>query len=396
MPHVFISYVHENEIEVQRLCDELTNRGVKVWIDRNDIEPAVFWKDAIKKAIREGNFFIACFSAEYNARPQTYMNEELYLAIDMLRLKHYGQKWFIPVLLSPCEVPEIEIVALRTLRDIQWVELYKDWDDGVRRIIKVIRPEHIIGKDDAEMVLIPSGEFQMGSDNGNDDEKPVHTVYLDAFYIDVYLVTNAQYRRFVQAKGHLEPKGSAYLDGHIVPNFEPWKDSRFNGDDQPVVCVSWYDAMAYAEWSGKRLPTEAEWEKAARGGLVGKRYPWGDEEPDEKMASYGGNVKKTTPVGVYPPNSYGLYDMPGNVWEWCLDEYQKDFYKMSPRNNPLAGGNSSELLTDYRNIETLRVLRGGSWYIDPVNLCVAFRYRKDPDNWFNGYGFRCTSPRFPQ
>jgi len=140
MPNVFISYLHDNKDTVLRLRDELKANGVEVWIDCDSIEPGAFWKDAIRNAVREGDFFIACFSEEYNVRSSTDMNEELYLAIDELRLRTTDQKWFIPVLLSPCEVPDIEIGARRTLRDIQWVELYKDWKGGIQKILKVIKP----------------------------------------------------------------------------------------------------------------------------------------------------------------------------------------------------------------------------------------------------------------
>ncbi|MBM3239638.1 tetratricopeptide repeat protein [Candidatus Poribacteria bacterium] len=241
-------------------------------------------------------------------------------------------------------------------------------------------PERITAADGAEMALIPAGEFQMGSNDGGDREKPVHTVYLDAFYIDVYPVTNTQYRKFIEATGYPEP--------------QYWNDERFNQPNQPVVGVTWYYAMAYAEWVGKRLPTEAEWEKAARGGLVGKKYPWGDESPDDKRANFDLNVGKTTPVGSYPPNGYGLYDMAGNIWEWCLDEYQSDFYKTSPQNNPLAGGNLSDLLTNYKNIKTRRVLRGGSW-VGKRGMRVAFRGKYNPGVRRGYRGFRCMSPRFP-
>ncbi|MBM3238448.1 NACHT domain-containing protein [Candidatus Poribacteria bacterium] len=249
------------------------------------------------------------------------------------------------------------------------------------------------------MALIPAGEFQMGSHDGGNNEKPLHTVYLNAFYIDVYPVTNTQYRKFIEATGHPKP--------------QYWNDESFNQPQQPVVGVTWYDAMAYAEWSGKRLPTEAEWEKAARGGLVGKKYPWGDEEPNDKKANYAENVGKTTPVGSYPPNGYGLYDMAGNVWEWCLDEYKEDFYKTSPQNNPLAGLSLFELLANYQNIETRRVLRGGRWsseteYVlrggkwirdsrssDPNCLRVALRNWYLPVSRHVNDGFRCVVPRFP-
>ena len=147
------------------------------------------------------------------------------------------------------------------------------------------------------MALIPAGTFEMGSNDGRDGEKPVHTVSLDAFYIDTYPVTNAQYKKFIEAGGHDKPR--------------LWGDKRFNRPDQPVVGVTWYDAMAYCEWAGKRLPTEAEWEKAARGGLVGARFPWGDPDADGTKANYGQNENGTTPVRKYPANGYGLYDMAG-------------------------------------------------------------------------------------
>ncbi len=161
------------------------------------------------------------------------------------------------------------------------------------------------------MVLIPASEFQMGNrwedadENPNrekgyfKDEQPVHTVYVDAFYMDVYEVTNAQYQKFVEASGHRKPA-------------EFYDKPRFN---HPVVGISWKSARDYCEWAEKRLPTEAEWEKAVRGGLEGKRYPWGDSINPER-ANYGHNVRQATPVGSYPPeNSYGLYDMMGNVGE---------------------------------------------------------------------------------
>jgi len=254
-------------------------------------------------------------------------------------------------------------------------------------------PSEITAKDGAEMVLIPAGEFQMGSNGGDDHEKPVHTVDVDVFYIDKYEVTNAQYRKFVQATGHREPKGYGIVDVdgglELKDDFEPWKDSKFNGDNQPVVCVSWHDAMAYAQWAGKRLPTEAEWEKAARGGLDGEDYPWGSSR-DSSKANHGGTVGNTTPVGKYPPNGYGLYDMAGNAWEWCLDEYDSSFYAKSPKQNPIAGGSISNVIFNFTNVKSNRVLRGGSWYLNPNNLRVADRNNNLPTLTDFNIGFRCA------
>ena len=254
---------------------------------------------------------------------------------------------------------------------------------------------------DVEMVLIPAGEFEMGDhfNEGLADELPVHTVSLDDFYMDVNEVTNAQYKKFVEATGHREPKGYGFVDGEVKDGFEPWKSPDFNGDNQPVVCVSWHDAMAYAQWAGKRLPTEAEWEKAARGGLKGKRYPWGDNisHDDANYLGTGGRDTwaKTAPVGSFPPNGYGIYDMAGNVWEWCLDEYQADFYSKSPRTNPIAGAaNLDEIINNFTNLTVGRVLRGGSWFSFTDYVRVAFRVRLYPDDRrYVVYGFRCVSAR---
>ena len=138
--HVFISYVRNNKRLVQRLCGDLTKHGVKVWLDRKDIDPGVYWKRAIRKAIQDGAFFIACFSKQYNQRPKTYMNEELALAIDILRQRAIDQSWFIPVKLNRCEIPEFDIGAGKILQDIEYVELYKAWNAGIERILNVIQP----------------------------------------------------------------------------------------------------------------------------------------------------------------------------------------------------------------------------------------------------------------
>lgn len=138
MSHVFISYVRENAEAVQRLHDALTSRGIEVWLDKTKINPGVFWKEAIRKAISEGSFFIACFSKEYYDRDNTYMNEELTLAIDELRKRRRDRVWFIPVKLSKCEIPDWDICAGKTLRNIHWVELYVDWDAGIQEILRSI------------------------------------------------------------------------------------------------------------------------------------------------------------------------------------------------------------------------------------------------------------------
>ena len=242
----------------------------------------------------------------------------------------------------------------------------------------------------ADMVLIPAGDFQMGSNTGDSDEKPVHTVYVDAFYMDIHEVTNAQYKQFVDANpqwGKIRIP-TDYHDGEYLKH---WNGNNYptGKEDRPVVYVSWYGAMAYAQWARKRLPTEAEWEKAARGGLVGRKYPWGNSI-DPSQANYGSHVGDTTTVGSHPPNKYGLYDMAGNVWEWCLDAYEGDFYKNSPSRNPIAGeGVIRHITNNFTNVKTTRVLRGGSWITFPLDLRVAARFRLNPTIALIG-GFRCV------
>ena len=232
------------------------------------------------------------------------------------------------------------------------------------------------------MVLIPAGEFQMGSDDGERDEKPIHTVYLDAFYIDPYEVTVGEYKRFLEDTNHRPLPSSV---------------SRTSPTDQhPVVEVSWHDAMAYAQWAGKRLPTEAEWEKAARGGLIGQDYPW--EGPiNANKANYGKNTKsgthkeRTTPVGTYPANAYGLYDMSGNVAEWCLDTYQRKFYANGQPRNPVAGAKDVQRAIANADVNReRRVVRGGSWSFNAKSVRVANRLAEKPSLLSSDVGFRCV------
>ncbi len=242
------------------------------------------------------------------------------------------------------------------------------------------------------MVLIPAGEFQMGSNapEGDNDEQSVHTVYIDAFYMDKYEVTSAQYKKFVDANPQWQKDriDRRFYDGGYLRH---WNGNDYPSEkaDHPVVYVSWYAAMAYAQWVGKRLPTEAEWEYAARGGLSGKMYPWAGGINSSK-ANYGRNVGNTTPVSKYPPNGYGLYDMAGNVWEWCLDEYQADFYARSPCANPIAGGTITGITDYFTSATTARVLRGGSWNYGPRLMRVALRNWALPSNTYGNYGIRCT------
>jgi formylglycine-generating enzyme required for sulfatase activity len=260
------------------------------------------------------------------------------------------------------------------------------------------------------MVIVPAGKFQMGTDPGEipslvqwakdthfydnaeagwfENETPRHIVHLDAFYMDAYEVTNAQYKSFLEAnpqwrKDRVDPQ---YCESFYLSSWDGNDYPRREGD-RPVESVSWHAADAYCRWTGKRLPTEAEWEKAARGGLTGKKYPWGDSFHRDAANSGGLAFGKmdmdrwecTAPVGSFSPNGYGLYDMAGNVAEWCSDWYDEGYYAVSPQQNPAGPGSGLH-----------RVVRGGGWTGGVVDLRAAHRSGHKPTSTFSDIGFRCA------
>ena len=286
-------------------------------------------------------------------------------------------------------------------------------DDNVVNIADLVLVKNAIGGTSAldGMVLIPAGNFQMGSNDPEawDDEQPVHTVYVEAFYMDKYEVTNAAYAVFLNAKGKHIENGIVWFEltdeRALIEHVGGRYQAKAGYANHPVIEVSWYGAMAYAAWAGKRLPTEAEWEKAGRGGLAGQKYPWGNTAPNgtqcnfadqntdyswsDKTANDG--YQYTAPVGSYPSNGYGLYDMAGNVWEWCLDAYDADFYSNSLRRNPIAGAASiSDVVNNYTNVKYSRVLRGGSWF-NSLDSCGSLTATgNNPSDTYNDLGFRCA------
>ncbi len=246
------------------------------------------------------------------------------------------------------------------------------------------------------MVLIPAGEFEMGSDDTDAEvhEQPIHTVYVDAFYMDKYEVTNEQFKAFVDANPQWQ-KDRIPRSLHNSNYLHDWSGNNYPAGkaNYPVTHVSWYGAMAYAAWAGKRLPTEAEWERAARGGHAGLKYPWGNTISSVN-ANYGLNAGDTRVVGSYAANDYGLYDMVGNVWEWCLDAYDGEFYFSSFRRNPLSDVNTLSNLdlvtSDFTNVTSWRVLRGGSWFFTAQSARVSGRFGLPPTVTLPFFGFRCV------
>lgn len=292
------------------------------------------------------------------------------------------------------------------------------------------------------MVWIPAGSFVMGDpDQSFQDTTPLHRVHVDGFWMDRTEVTNTQFARFVAATGYVtvaerkpDPKdfpgakvddlvpgsqvftppredtslANPYVWWRYVPGAS-WRHPEGPGSNlvgrqnHPVVHICWYDAIAYAKWAGKRLPTEAEWEYAARGGLDRKRYCWGDEllpggkwqaniwqgrfpRENTRLDGFAG----TAPVASFPPNGYGLHDMAGNVWEWCSDFYRPDYYAVSPERNPQGPDSSFDPVEP--NISK-RVQRGGS-FLCSDSYCVRYRPgtrgKGDMDSGTSHAGFRCV------
>ncbi len=232
-------------------------------------------------------------------------------------------------------------------------------------------------KDGSALLLISAGPYYMGSEEGTAPERPRHEVELDEFRISQNPITNAQYHAFVSATGHRIP----HLDDPRVEreNWDPSSGTPPAGREMhPVVLVSWYDAVEYCRWAGGRLPTECEWERAARGGLHDEPFPWG-KRVDRTLANYDSR-DGTTPVGKYPSNRFGLNDMAGNVWEWVSDWYDAGYYGVSPKRSPTGP-----------EAGTTKVLRGGAWLLFPEFCRTSYRFRNNPKFRFNLIGFRLAT-----
>jgi serine/threonine-protein kinase len=233
---------------------------------------------------------------------------------------------------------------------------------------------------DPSPVSVAAGPFVMGSERGAADERPVHRVELSAFALDRHEVTNRRYRRCVEAGACTPP---ALSSSHLRPRY--YGNAVF--DDYPVILVGWEQAERYCRFAGGRLPTEAEWEKAARGPAPDAReYPWGDDEPDCLRANLGGAgacVGDTDRVGRRPAGAspYGALDMAGNVWEWVADWYAPDAHRSSAPRDPLGPGTG-----------TLKVMRGGCWESGASSLRVSCRKAELPAAWADNVGFRCAYP----
>jgi formylglycine-generating enzyme required for sulfatase activity len=236
---------------------------------------------------------------------------------------------------------------------------------------RAIKHDHERKNKTAPMVLVSAGPFPMGREGANPDEQPIHRVLLNAFFIDAYEVTVAEYAKFLENE---EP------DPPLL-----WKEAQQDENRQkPVLGVDWYDAAAYCRWAGKRLPTEAEWEKAARG-TDSRMYPWGNEPPTSVHGNFGNESAKgytaAAKVGSFEKGKspYGIFDLAGNVWEWVADRYDEHYYQHSPQHNPQGPATGP-----------LRVLRGGAWNSALTIIASANRNANVPSDRRSDVGFRCA------
>ncbi len=424
---IFLAHASEDKPRARKLYDDLKARGFDPWLDAVDLMPGQIWKAEIPKAIRQAEMFLACLSSR-SIEKRGYVQREFREALSAFAERPPGSIYLIPVRLDDCVVPDLDIPDLGLkLRDIQWVDL---WEEGAfdrlvatiehafasvvlpeissEEVLAPIMPPEQKAADQArrgtreqaqaaktkllgegkgtlvtvfrdidaswclELVVVPRGRFTMGSPSHErgrfNDEGPQHRV--DIGYdlaVGRYPITFDEYDRFAQATGQDAPSDRGWGRGL-----------------RPVMKISWQDAQAYVEWLARetresyRLLSEAEWEYACRAGTT-TRYWWGNEISPQN-ANCGRSVAKTTEVGTYPSNSWGLHDMHGDVWEWCEDCWNENYEGAPDDGSAWTSGDCGR-----------RVLRGGAWCVKAVDLRSASRFRYGAVNRSEIIGFRVAS-----
>ncbi|MDB9423714.1 SUMF1/EgtB/PvdO family nonheme iron enzyme [Microcystis aeruginosa CS-564/01] len=436
---IFLAHASEDKPAVLALYNRLKQAGYKPWLDKKDLIPGQIWRDEIPKAIKASQIFLACLSAK-SANKQGYIQRELRIALDTLGEMLPGTIFFIPMRLEECEIPDLRMSEVGlNLRDIHRLDYWEE--DGFEQLERAIgyqfklEPEEpkqllsvfnfeVVGVNakgeqirkeskqsqyfrqdlgkgiTLEMVAIPGGTFLMGTEDeeierlvkkfnweGFRRERPQHEVTVPPFFMGKYPITQAQWKAIA---------ATAKIDIDLETN-----PSSFKGDELPVESVNWYQATEFCKRLSRetkreyRLPSEAEWEYACRAGTTTPFY-FGEtimgelanynaynsyaEEPD------GEYQNETTPVGQFPPNAFGLYDMHGNVWEWCADTWHDNY-----DGAPTDGSAWIENEDDNRS-----PLRAGSWFSLPINCRSASRNasksRRD-DSGFNGFRVVCGAGR---
>jgi toxoflavin biosynthesis protein ToxD len=384
---VFLCHSKDDKPKVRELYRRLVADGFDAWLDEEKLLPGQDWDLEIRKAVRESDVVVVCLS-NGSLTKAGYVQKEIRFALDVADEQPEGAIYLIPARLEDCQVPS-------RLNKWQWVNLFhnrgseylkQSLESRAKYLSVVLAPPF-----EPKMIWIPAGKFLMGSTKEQatqafrdgvdkdwvEQEQPQHTVELSDYSIGKYPITNREYQFFVQDTRYNPPSG--------------WIGDRFPAENgnHPVVNISWYDAVNYSKWlSDKtkkqyRLPTEAEWEKAARGedGLI---YPWGSKFDPKSSNTLEAQIGDTSEVGQFSPygdSPYGCADMAGNVWEWCADWFDAEEYKNKDRikdpQGPLVG--------------TYRVLRGGSFASSPGSVRCAHRNRLHRSNFDLRYGFRVVS-----
>ncbi len=378
---VFLCHSSGDKPAVRTLYQRLCADDIEPWLDEEDLLPGQKWEQEIPQAVRAADAILVCLSRS-SITKEGYVQKEIMYALDAAKEKPEGTIFLIPLRLEDCEIPD-------RLKDWQVGNLFEE--RGYEKLLRALRvranalgltslassapsqqsaaaklPPLIRNSIGMELVLIPAGEFRMGAEDGNDDEKPVHLVRISRpFYLGKYAVTQAQWEAVMGENR-----------------------SHFTGDpSRPVERVSWTDVQEFLRRLGEkdggkpyRLPTEAEWEYAARAGAA-TSYCFGKESSQlGEYAWYEENTGGTThPVGKLKPNAWGLYDVHGNVWEWVQDWYDAAYYQRSPVEDP-RGPEQGQY----------RVVRGGSWSNEPWDGRVSVRGGGGPGDRGGVIGFRCA------
>jgi formylglycine-generating enzyme len=391
-PHqVFISHAHEDDTFAHRLAKDLRSEGWSVWIAPDSIQPGETWVESINRGLDESSYFLLVLTPAAAASP--WVTTETNVAIS---LEHQRKMRFLPLDVDPCQPPplwtayqnvpfrgnykrglEHLLARLNGRPPRQWM----DGDKG-REIsaAKTFSDRRLHDRSRVEFVRIPPGDFVFGAADGDKrHEFEARSVHLKEYWIGRGPVTNAQFARFVEAthfQTTAEETGYArvWSSGRWVDVEKAYwrrpEGPRSNIDGRlhhPVVCISWFDAQAFCEWAGLRLPDEKEWEKAARGS-DGRLYPWGDERPGKNRVNFAMHHGRTTAVGRFSPagdSPFGVQDMAGNVWEWTV--------------------------TWADAAQRARILRGGAWPSDERNLRATYRVDIDPLMRLNTVGFRVAA-----
>jgi formylglycine-generating enzyme required for sulfatase activity len=388
---IFISYASQDREPANSVYLALRDQGQQAFFDRADLPAGDEYHNRIRKAIQKSHLFIFLLSP--NALDaNSYTLEELSIA------EKAGVKLLPVVLREPAmdQIPaSIKNVTfhrpLGNLAASVAAEVHRIAADFMRKRIKGLAAAllivtavagglfylrearnkgEVIGKDGAPAVLIPASSFVMG----DDENSPRRDIYVDAFYMDKYEVTVSRYAKFLEATGNVGAP-------------EEWKTVDLqNGAELPVVGVDWHDADSYCRWAGKRLPTESEWEKAARGSDE-RKYPWGNDAPTAEHAIFGKPYQNpvykdgVAAVGRHPKGAspFGIYDLSGNVSEWIADWFAERFSSADVR-NPKGAKEG-----------TVKAIRGGGWYDPPERLIIAKRWYANPDQRLDDLGFRCAT-----